>query len=280
MSDVTINYKGNAIATMDASGTKTLLTEGKLCEDDIEVVYVSPGGGGISLDDYFKRTEPTGAVSLPTVTKFFGYSFYNHDLITSISAPNLTRLGAYDFYDCGELVSVNMPELLYIGENGTADANISNGTQSYAFNGCHKLENVNLPKLIKCGQNTFREVGYGTSIPAGGRIIVLPAIQRVGNSSFRQGKFTAVDIGPDLTYLDYDAFYLATVGTVILRSPTVVTANNRDSVKAITNLYVPSAIVADYATASNWVSDAGNRTVTAIEGSQYEHYYADGTPIT
>lgn len=46
MSDIAINYKGNAIATMDASGTKTLLTEGKYCEDDIEVVYVKPGGGG------------------------------------------------------------------------------------------------------------------------------------------------------------------------------------------------------------------------------------------
>ena len=31
MSDIAINYKGNAIATMDASGTKTLLTEGKYC---------------------------------------------------------------------------------------------------------------------------------------------------------------------------------------------------------------------------------------------------------
>ena len=46
MSDITINYKGSSIATMDASGTKTLLTEGKYCEDDIEIVYVSPGGGG------------------------------------------------------------------------------------------------------------------------------------------------------------------------------------------------------------------------------------------
>lgn len=46
MADVTINYEGSAIATMSASGTKTLLTEGKYCTDDIEVVYVSPGGGG------------------------------------------------------------------------------------------------------------------------------------------------------------------------------------------------------------------------------------------
>ncbi len=49
MADVTINYEGNAIATMSASGTKTLLTEGKYCTDDIEVVYDSPGGGGGGL---------------------------------------------------------------------------------------------------------------------------------------------------------------------------------------------------------------------------------------
>lgn len=42
MSEVAINYKGSSIATMDASGTKTLLTSGKYCEDDIEVVYARP----------------------------------------------------------------------------------------------------------------------------------------------------------------------------------------------------------------------------------------------
>lgn len=46
MADVTINYEGSSIVTMSASGTKTLLTAGKYCNDDIEVVYVSPGGGG------------------------------------------------------------------------------------------------------------------------------------------------------------------------------------------------------------------------------------------
>lgn len=45
MSDITISYKGNSIATMDASGTKTLLTEGKYCEDDIEIAYVKPQSG-------------------------------------------------------------------------------------------------------------------------------------------------------------------------------------------------------------------------------------------
>ena len=42
MSEVAINYKGSSIATMDASGTKTLQTSGSYCEGDISVVYTRP----------------------------------------------------------------------------------------------------------------------------------------------------------------------------------------------------------------------------------------------
>lgn len=46
MADVIVSYKGSNIATMSASGTKTLETAGTYCEDDIEITYNSPGGGG------------------------------------------------------------------------------------------------------------------------------------------------------------------------------------------------------------------------------------------
>lgn len=42
MSDIDITYKGSSIATMDASGTKTLLTSGKYCEANIVVDYTKP----------------------------------------------------------------------------------------------------------------------------------------------------------------------------------------------------------------------------------------------
>lgn len=45
MADVTITYKGANIATMDATGSKTLQTAGTYCEGDIGVEYVKPGGG-------------------------------------------------------------------------------------------------------------------------------------------------------------------------------------------------------------------------------------------
>ena len=46
MADLTINYKGNPIVQMSESGTKTLKTAGKYCEDDITVEYAKPAGGG------------------------------------------------------------------------------------------------------------------------------------------------------------------------------------------------------------------------------------------
>lgn len=65
MSDITINYKGSAIATMDATGTKTLLTEGTYCEDDITVDYVKPSGGG-----YYTE----GTYTVATATRSFSVS--------------------------------------------------------------------------------------------------------------------------------------------------------------------------------------------------------------
>ena len=42
MADVSISYAGSQIASMDDSGTKTLLTSGKYCEGNIEVIYAKP----------------------------------------------------------------------------------------------------------------------------------------------------------------------------------------------------------------------------------------------
>ena len=111
-------------------------------------------------------------------------------------------------------------------------------------------------------------------------IIVLPSVELLGNRAFRQGKFKAIDLGPSYQRVYNDSFYGGTYDVVILRSATLVTAATRDAVRNIRTLYVPSALVSDYATATNWATDASLRTVLPIEGSIYENAYADGTPIT
>lgn len=39
MPDITVSYKGSNIANISASGTTTLLTAGKYCEDNIDILY-------------------------------------------------------------------------------------------------------------------------------------------------------------------------------------------------------------------------------------------------
>lgn len=87
MSDVTINYKGAAISTMDASGTKTLLTEGKYCEDDIEVVYVKPSGGGVVIGTF----SPASNSQTVTLTDCIGCTSICIYPTTSIVAPGSGR---------------------------------------------------------------------------------------------------------------------------------------------------------------------------------------------
>ena len=45
MSDLTIKYKDQPITELSESGTKTLKTAGKYCEDDITFEYAKPAGG-------------------------------------------------------------------------------------------------------------------------------------------------------------------------------------------------------------------------------------------
>lgn len=49
MADVTIKYRGLDIATMNATGTKTLNTIGKYCDSNIVVEYTKPESAGVSV---------------------------------------------------------------------------------------------------------------------------------------------------------------------------------------------------------------------------------------
>jgi len=73
MSEVNINYKGSKIAGMDASGTKTLQTQGKYCEGNIEVEYTRPSGGQPNLQTKSKTYTPTETAQSEAVTADNGY---------------------------------------------------------------------------------------------------------------------------------------------------------------------------------------------------------------
>ena len=60
MADITLSYKGSTIAAMSASGSKTIQTAGKYCEDDIALTYISANPNDTSepnLPSQYKRLE-------------------------------------------------------------------------------------------------------------------------------------------------------------------------------------------------------------------------------
>ena len=109
MADLTIKYKGQPIVEMTDTGTKTLKTAGKYCEDDMSVEYSKPAGGvdmgitGATVGQIAKITavDDTGK---PTAWEAV-------DMPTTLPNPNaLTFTGAVTgSYDGSAPLSVEIP---------------------------------------------------------------------------------------------------------------------------------------------------------------------------
>lgn len=208
-------------------------------------------GGGV---DFFDASQPSGAVS-STVTSIPEYCVNGRTGITSISLPNLISVPTKGFYGCTSVQHIDC---------GVATMA---GYAQQSFYGCSALQGF----ALKCPSNKK---------------------QVIASESFRGCS--------SLQYLDLmiegmlqqNGFYGCTNLTVlILRRPDAVCGlpninwfSNTPfaSGGAGGTLYVPSSLISSYQSANNWSTILGyaNNSITAIEGSPYENYYADGTPIT
>ena len=153
MAEVTINYKDAVIATMDDSGTKTLQTQGKYCEDDIEVVYDRPSGGGnISFDDFAGVTAGSGgSVVSPidgaidiTVFATRQWAFYE----TSITSAIVHTTGQISGYTIRERTFSNCRFLADVVLFFSASVQ-NKGIGTYAFQNCPALQRVRI--VDNCG---------------------------------------------------------------------------------------------------------------------------------
>lgn len=234
-------------------------------------------------DEIAQRIYPTGEVVLDSVTLIKNGAFYANTGMTKVSSDTVTEIQAAAFALCRNLTEVSFPNVTSVGVKGD-----SYGFTGCTFTGCPKLQKLYFPKLATItGSRTFGQqdtlAGGGVGSSSYPATIALPALTSLSAQAFRGngGYWAAIDLGPGVSTLRTDQFYQGTFKRLILRRTAgVVSAPAADTIKYLSNVWVPSDLITSYQTATNWSTryNAGTITLHAIEGSEYEDAYADGTP--
>ena len=260
MADVTIIYKGETIATMNASGTKTLQTQGKYCEDDIDVEYVKPGGGG---NQQAEADLISGALT----------GSYTNPLVTSVHSQ---------VFNGSQVEILNFPNCVEIKDSG--------------FRYASKLERIYVPSAQGSPYNNY----IFANLPKLSVIALPSMTRTLPYAFWDDVALTAVDLGPDFADFSVKTFNNCSAMTVLVlrRASSIVSLGNTNcfdgtrfaSGGAGGTIYIPETLynhlgdgtALDYKAAGSWSTIDGYGTITwaKIEGSIYENAYADGTPIT
>jgi hypothetical protein len=223
---------------------------------------------GCDPDDYYEGIEPSGEVVLDRATALSAFRGAGRRLVTKISSDTVTKFsGDRIFNNCTALEEIVM-------------TNVTSCAGQYLTSGCNALKRVYLPKLA----SVTKEYAF----PCSGTtdcVFVFPALTKIPARLFRDcGTRMVADFGTSATAIGGNDVWYTGGGTTcvaIFRSPTLVAAPHTDTIKMLRTIYVPQALISSYQSATNWATRYNNNTLTinAIEGSVYEHNYADGTPI-
>lgn len=210
------------------------------------------------------------------VRRNLDYAFANMPVKSVVL--NLTTVPTrmwYTFSGCQKLQSLTMPYLTTLGNS------------EHMVEGCPALTNFHAPLLEAAGATMLNNCDALETL-------VFPSMKSVYTSAFAaSSKLRAVDFGGEM---DNGLFRNSIFnGDGVL---TTLVIRKTDGPCALTNvnaftgtpfrsggtggtLYVPSALISEYEAATNWstVLSYTNNSIAAIEGSEYENYYVDGTPI-
>lgn len=206
---------------------------------------------------------------------------YVENTLTSFTDSDVTALRDNCFYGSGsELISVSLPNVTTLGENAFRSSKVANFNLPKAatlygnvFNDCKNVVNLVLPAYV--GRNMSDNIWHGCK-----------SLQKI-------------DLGSGTTYLGrYQLWRGCTVlDTIVLRASSVLPLSSDNSFQQTPfksggtggTIYIPKSLydhlgdgtADDYEAATNWSTVYGYGTITwaKIEGSQYENYYVDGTPI-
>lgn len=243
--DADLTSVANAIRTKGGTSAQLAFPAGF-----ISAIGAIPSGGGGWSDSDIAAGNISGAITITGVPTIRGSAFNECNGITSVYSADAVTINAYAFANISGLLLAKFPEV-----TGT----VNNG---YCFQ-------------------------YSGSKGNNGTIYVFPKLTSSGSRMFDRCNAHAIDIGPDFESIGTDYFYnnsetIRIDRLILRRSAGIVTLGSAVSVRGVEKVYCPQSLISTYQTATNWSDrySAGRISFVAIEGSEYDGYWADGTPIT
>ena len=229
------------------------------------ITNLPTGSGDNNIDELISRdiTEITSNALLVASYVFY----YSLDLETA-NFPLANSIGMSAFQNCSKLTIADFPS--------------ATSTGTYSFKDCSKLEIVNFPLVTSIGNYSFQNCSKLT-------IVDFPSATSTGSDAFRGcSKLTIADFSSATSVGSYSFYSCSSLTALILRSETranlpytnafsgcyhiLGTTNNSYNPEGLKDgyIYVPSALIEDYKTATNW-------STLATQFRALEDYTVDGT---
>lgn len=255
----------------DFINTADVIGDDELCDKIIQKTVTEYKDDAVTNIGEYAFIGCTGLMNVecPEVTSIGQYAFRGCAGLTNaeLNWSGITEIPIGVFMDCSSLVSVNAPEVVSIGgsvfERCGSLQHVSlpkletiNG--GYNFRDCTSLTSISLPKLT-----SISEHAYGTFLNCASlKSVNLPLIDKLPQSTFAahfgNGPIISMLDLPRCTKIGAGSMAMPTLEVLILRSQTVCTLDNINAfnntlINAGTGyIYVPSALLANYQTATNW----------------------------
>lgn len=228
--------------------------------------------GGYTASDWLDLNKPEGRVESDATT-LYANELRGRKKITEIVLTAATDIPDSFARDCTALTSVSLPQTVTTIRAGAFQGDSKLGGSIFVPNaglttGC--FENTRISTIVCAGVGSSQSYAlrFNPSLLA---VDYVAAATHVGNQTFSG---------------------CGSLKTLICRRSGVVTLPNVNcftntpfaSGKSGGTLYVPSALISSYQSATNWSTILGygsgaQNQILPIEGSIYETQYADGTPI-
>lgn len=181
-------------------------------------------------------------VNFPAATYVGSYAFNNCSSLTTLNFPAVTNMGWYAFYGCKKLTTADFPLISLINES--------------VFKKCSSLTTLNFPAVTDIRAGAFSECSSLTTVN-------FPAVTKIESSVFRNCSSLTTANFPAVTNIDNAVFdNCSSLTALILRSETMAVLkyknvfNGTPIYSGTGYIYVPSALIDSYKTATNWTQHA------------------------